>query len=498
MTNNESSNSYSSLDIHPTPNSENKNLENSQTVISDREEITTKTQKAFQAKSIWPIAILTMLAILVGVSLKAYQSLNQESAVVSQENITPARLPVRVTKVERGLAQQWVFDEGIVKSVLQRVLNFEADGDINFIAKVDGQDLREGDRVSKGQLLATIDDRKQRAAIETEEANLEVSRQRLSQSQTELRQSEVEFAKARSDLNLAESQLRRREELFKDEVITESELDIYVNSAEQARADLKVTNQAIASAQDSVRSAEAEVKASQARLRQSQIDLEDTQLVSPIDGIVAYINIREGEYWSGQRLNSSVAQEVVETAPMVVVKPQSFEVELELQVDEAKEIRPGQKAYVVLEEDVSAAEATGATNRTLLEIAQQKGNQGRVFAVSPTRTPGGRGVKVTIRDFQLLQNLQVGGRVYVWIEAAANSNAVMVPLGALVPGEQTSSAFVVDESTGKVERRQVERGIEGLTGVEIISGIEPGELVVTDGINRLVDGTLVEIVSREK
>ena len=53
----------------------------------------------------------------------------------------------------------------------------------------------------------------------------------------------------------------------------------------------------------------------------------------------------------------------------------------------------------------------------------------------------------------------------------------------------------MDEASGAVERREVQRGIEGLNGVEILSGIEPGELVVTEGLNRLVDGTLVEIVS---
>ena len=42
--------------------------------------------------------------------------------------------------------------------------------------------------------------------------------------------------------------------------------------------------------------------------------LEDTQLVSPIDGVVAYINIREGEYWSTQYLNTSSPQNLIESA----------------------------------------------------------------------------------------------------------------------------------------------------------------------------------------
>ena len=476
-------------DSHPSPESHDPSLGSPQS--------NSLNQGALRARSIWPIAMLAMLTILAWVGSKAYQSLNQASAVIEQPEQSPTRLPVRVLKAEVGLSQQWVFDEGFVRSVQQRVLNFEADGDIQFIAKVDGRDLREGDNVSQGQLLATIDSRKQRSSIDTAAADLDVSIQERNQSESALLQAKADFDKAQSDLRLAETELARYQSLFEDGAVSENDRDVYTNNEDQARAALRVAEQDIRAAEDGVRSAQASIDAAQARLRESNVDLEDTQLVSPMDGIVAYINIRQGEYWSSQRFNSNIAQDIVETAPMVVVKPQSFEVELELQADEAKEIRPGQTAYVVLEEDVSAAEAAGATNRTLLEIAKQQGSQGEVFAVSPTQTPGGRGVEVNIRNFQLVRNLQVGGRAYVWIEAAANPNAVMLPLGALLPGEEASYAFVVDESTGIVERRQVELGIEGLTGVEILSGIEPGELVVTEGINRLVDGTLVEIVSQE-
>ena len=493
-TNDSSSYPSASSDAHPSPDSTdglqpNNNL--------NQREITSRQRSFFRSRAVWPIATLAMIAIVFGVGAKAYQSLNSEDVVAEGETESPARLPVRVARAEIGLSQQWVFDEGFVRAVRQRVLNFEADGDVEFIAKVDGRDLRAGDDVSQGQLLATIDDRKQLSSIDTDEADLEVSIQERNQAESALLQAKADFDKAQSDLRLAEAELIRYQSLFEEGAVSESTRDVYINDEDQARAALRVAEQDIRAAEDGVRSAQASIEASQARLRQSNVDLEDTQLVSPIDGIVAYINIREGEYWSSQRFNSNIAQDIVETAPIVVVKPQSFEIELELQADEAQEIRPGQKAYVVLEEDVSAAEAAGTTNSNLLEIAKQRGSQGQVFSVSPTQTPGGRGVEVSIRDFQLVRNLQVGGRVYVWIEAAANPNAVMLPLGALLPGEQTSYAFVVDESSGIVERRQIELGIEGLTGVEILSGIEPGELVVTEGINRLVDGTLVEIVSQE-
>ncbi|MEO0490375.1 MAG: multidrug transporter, partial [Cyanobacteria bacterium J06659_2] len=191
------------------------------------------------------------------------------------------------------------------------------------------------------------------------------------------------------------------------------------------------------------------------------------------------------------------AQDLIETAPIVVMDPQSFEVELEIQADGAGDIRPGQRVYVVLEEEVSAAQAAGATRQTLLDIAQQRGSEGTVFAVSPSQTPGSRGTEVSIRDLQTVRNLKVGGRVYVWIEVAAESDAVVLPLGALLPRDQQVYAFVVNEADGTVQRRRVTPGIEGLSGVEILSGVEPGELVVIEGQNRLVDGAPVEVVNQE-
>lgn len=458
----------------------------------------TSQWQSFQSKYIWFTAIFVILVTLAGGGWNAYRSLSQGSPT-DQEEQPPTRLPVGVSRAEIGLAQEWIFDEGIVGSVRRRVLNFEVNGEVKFITKVDGRDLREGDTVSQGQLLATIDDRTEIVAIDTAEADLEVAIQEREQAEAQLLQTRADFDKAQSDLRLEETELVRYESLFEDGAVAAIDRDVELNDAEQARAALRVAEQEIEVARDAVQAAEASVEAARARLREATVDWEDTQLVSPIDGIVAYINIREGEYWDDQRISSSGndLDEVAETAPIVVVEPQSFEVEIELQADEADEIRPGQRAYVVLEENVSTAEAAGATNRNLLDIAKEEGNQGEVFSVSPTLTPGGRGIEINIRNFQSLRNLKVGGRVYVWIEAAVNPNAVMLPLGAIVPVEQELYAFVVNQSSGRVERRAVERGIEGLTGVEIISGIEPGDLVVTDGVNRVVDGTLVEIVSQE-
>ncbi|MEM8612096.1 MAG: multidrug transporter [Cyanobacteria bacterium P01_H01_bin.105] len=450
-------------------------------------------------KPLWPAVALAMLVVAGLVGVRIYQKLTAATPSEEREEaaIDQARLPVRVLRAQKGPIQGWVFDEGSVWPVRRRLLNFQASGDITYVAKVDGVELREGDFVSKGQLLATIDARRQESSIDTAVADIQVSETQLNQSKASLLQSQANLEKAKSDLALAVTELRRYEDLFEQGAVSESDRDSYVNRVDQAAAALKTAEQDVRSAEEGIRSSEASVNASFARLNESSVDLEDTQLVSPIDGVVAYINIREGEYWSTQYLNTSSPQDLIESAPIVVVDPTSFEVEIELQAGEAEEIKPGQRAFVVLEEEVSAAQAAGANSQGLLDIARQRGSGGRVFAVSPSQTPGSRGTEITIRGLEQVGNLKVGGRVYVWVEVASDNDAVVLPVGAVVSRNQQFYAFVVNEVDGTVQQRRVTGGIEGLSGVEILAGIEPGELVVVEGQNRLVDGTPVEILDRK-
>ncbi|MEL7356705.1 MAG: biotin/lipoyl-binding protein [Cyanobacteria bacterium J06560_6] len=450
-------------------------------------------------KPLWPAVLLAMLVVTGLVGIRAYRTLTSSSTAGETEEsaANQARLPVKAITIERRPIQAWIFDEGAVLPVNRRVLNFQASGDITYIAKVDGVELREGDFVSQGELLATIDARRQQSSINTAEADIQVSETQLSQSSASLLQTQANLERAESDLVLAETELRRYERLFEQGAVSESDRDAYINRVDQATAALETAQQDVRSAEEGIRAAEASVNASAARLDQSAVDLEDTQLVSPIDGVVAYINIREGGYWNTQYLNTSSSQALIESAPIVVVDPLSFEVELELQAENANNIRPGQRVFVVLEEEVSAAQAAGRSAQGLLEIAKQRGSRGSVFAVSPSQTPGSRGTEITIRGLEQVRNLKVGGRVYAWIEVASRSDAVVVPLGALLNRDQKRYAFVVNEGDGTVQKREVTLGIEGLSGVEILSGVQPGEQVVVEGQNRLVDGTPVEVVSGE-
>lgn len=91
-------------------------------------------------------------------------------------------------------------------------------------------------------------------------------------------------------------------------------------------------------------------------------------------------------------------------------------------------------------------------------------------------------------------NLLHGSNVTLWIAVAQKYDAVVVPLNAVVFRDRLPYVFVANPDTGKVEQRQVKLGIEGLNQREITEGVSPGDLLVTEGQNRLVDGAPVKVM----
>ncbi len=510
-------------------------------------------------KSIWPALALIMIVIsgLVGWrALTLWQDSAEQPSTLSEAPAANPKLSVRVAEAVTAPIQGWVTSDGQVQATRGKHLLFEASGEITYLAKIDGRDLREGDFVGAGQLLATIDDRTYQSDIRAAQAQLVVAQETKSQTEAmlaqaqsnlraaesdlalaqveyerrvalydvELAQAQANLVSAESDLNLAQSEYKRRQELFEEGAIPESEVDVYSNQVNQAQAALEVTQQALTktetaasseidvyqnrvdqaeanlqvaresvnSAEDDVRTAVAGVEVEAARLNNAEVAQEDTELVAPIDGVVAYLNIREGDYWTTQRVQGGTDyQSVVESVPIIIVDPNELEVVVEFPAFEGSQLSPGQTAYIVPDELMSQASVSGLTNQTLLNLATAEGT---LFSVNPAVTPGGRATEVRIKITEGVDNLRVGANVSVWIEAQTNPNATVIPLGTVVFRERIPYIFVVDPKTQTVEQRQVEGGIEGLNVIEVRSGIDPGELVVTEGGNRLVVGAAVEIV----
>jgi len=92
--------------------------------------------------------------------------------------------------------------------------------------------------------------------------------------------------------------------------------------------------------------------------------------------------------------------------------------------------------------------------------------------------------------------LRNGARVSAWIAVKEAANTTVIPANVSVYRDQKPFVFVVQEKDGKqfVEQRPVTIGIKGISQQEILEGIKPGDRLVTDGKNLLVNNAPVDVV----
>ena len=495
---------------------ESKNLINHKTeLVNGNTEVNTPPK---QKRPMWLYLILGIGIFALGsILLRQLQNSPQEAPTQTSK---PARLSVRTTEVKVQPLQRFVFGDGFVSAVRGKHLTFETSGTITYIKKVKGRDLREGDFVKAGELLAKVDDRKLRAELAQAKAKTaEAETQRVtaqasvSQANASIEQAKADVIRAKADLEaaedayrLAKSELNRREKLFSQGAISISDVDVYRNKAKDASAKVKAAQAQISAAQSQVKSSQGQLESAKSQLAstratiasaragqtRSNVNLEDSVIQAPFNGIVAHINIREGDYWTPQRLQvTGDYQNAVDSVPMILIDPKAYEVRLRLPAFDGTLVRPGQSAYVVLDKDMSAASTKGMSQETLIRLARAKG---RVFSVSPSVSPGERAVQVTVRLSGGMKNVRDGERVSLWLAVEENPTAIAVPPSAIVYRDQKPHVFVVDREKQIAKLRSVEEGIRGISLTEMKTGLRSGELVVTQGRNRLVDGTPVEVV----
>ena len=250
---------------------------------------------------------------------------------------------------------------------------------------------------------------------------------------------ELDSREIRADLDLAEANLRERrsrygrlETLAASQVVSEVEL-------EEIQAQLQV--------------AEAQVNSARARL-------EDTVIRAPFSGEVGLRRISIG----GLVQPNTVITTLDDTAVM----------KIEFSVPE--------EYLSVMREDL-AIEANAAA-------WPDRAFTGTVTSVDSPVDPMTRSLAVVA----LLPNedgaLKPGMFLQVDI-SRRRENVVLAPEAALVPRQGRQFVYVVDE--GRAEERQVSLGSRRPGQVEIVGGLEPGEQIVTQGVQRIRDGLPVRM-----
>jgi len=134
----------------------------------------------------------------------------------------------------------------------------------------------------------------------------------------------------------------------------------------------------------------------------------------------------------------------------------------------------------------------GQAVRVLVDAYGEQGYSGSVYALEPAVDEGTRTLLVRARVANPELRLRPGMFARVQVRLGVREKAVWVPEAAIVPRGQDSFVFRVVE--GKAEQVKVQTGLRKVGEVEIAKGLAAGDMVVTEGTQRIGPGSPVTVM----
>ncbi|OGD12902.1 MAG: hypothetical protein A2W20_05750 [Candidatus Aminicenantes bacterium RBG_16_66_30] len=336
---------------------------------------------------------------------------------------------------------------------------------INISAQVPGRIIKigviEGQEVKAGDFLLKLDSTQYEAIADRDQNFIRAANADLIQSEARLQRDKGSF--------------ERQKKLFADDLISEDQLE-----AAQAQFD-------VSSAQ--VNAIRFQIKQAEASLKSTLDNLSKTTYNSPIDGVITSLRVEEGEVAIIGTMNNPG------TVLLIIADLSVMEVEVEVDETDVVGVRLGQTAKVRVD----------AFPDTVFEgKVTEIGSSALQTATSGVSTQESKDFKVVVTLENPSERLKPGLSASADIVVAERKQALAVPISSLVlrdkEGADKNAAAKEEEGVYVVENGRVKfvpvgKGIAGGMMIEIISGLEDGQELVTGpyaSLRELKDGILVQ------
>jgi HlyD family secretion protein len=383
----------------------------------------------------------------------------------------------------------------------KRLVNISAD----TAGRVVDLAVNEGDRVARGQFLLQIDPRSLRTRVDSGAASLQAAEASVEQLRQAVQTSRVQ-------LEQAQQNMARQQDLWRQQLTTREAL-------ERAENDLRAAQSGLQEREKQVRAQEARIEQERAGLENARYDLSKVRIESPIDGIVTRRNIQEGETAVIGTMNNA-GTVLLTLADMSVIQA-------EIEVDETSipHVALGQPAKIVIDAlpdktftgrvteignspiQAAAGAATGARQATnfkvVVVINEEIPDVRPGFTCTADITTATRmNVAAVPIAAVAVRELVYDARGHVVPQPPRDTTrrpaeAPAAPVAELEPGQtrrETEGVFMVRD--GKVAFVPIRLGIAGETYFEVLSGLEPGDEVVTgpfSAVRNIADGDPVRV-----
>jgi HlyD family secretion protein len=293
--------------------------------------------------------------------------------------------------------------------------------------------VRLGDRVSRGQRIARIEDFELQEQIKQQEAAQEVSSATIRQRE--------------ADLALAQTNAERSRSLFERQLLPKQTLDDNEARLQSAQAQLDL--------------ARAQATQSKARLDELKINMTNTVITAPVTGFISRRLVDPG---------ASVGQ----NAPVV----------------EVVDISRVRLVANVVERDLKQLQ-TGDPTRVQVDAYPGETFTGRIARVSPILDPATRTAPIEVEIPNGDYRLKPGMYARVGITMETKKDTLVVPSDAMADLGGRRGVFQV--LNGSAVFRTVQVGTEQSDMSEIVGGLNEGDQVITTGARALRDGDPVVV-----
>lgn len=335
--------------------------------------------------------------------------------------------------------------EGIEKADVVSPLNYEI---------IDIK-VKEGDVVTKDQILAVLDSEELKEQITIEENQIALAQLEL---QDKIKTMQIEYDKAIIKIRELEDSYKINKELLDNEIITQESFDKIKNSLNEAKRNLDSFNTKdgkIAASPSELKRLEIQIQ----ELEKKKKDLEKVYIKSPIDGTVTRVNVNIGRYAKDTE---------GEKAMFVVENLNNLQMKVSISEYDIGKLHIGQEVEVysdVLRNDI----AKGVVSR-ISPTAEQKDNNAME-----------RVIPVVIDITNKPDNLIAGVIATAKIKVDKAEDSFVVPSGALLQAENDQVKLFILNEDNTLKSVVVETGLE--TDLEtVISGEE-----LVEGLNIVVN-----------
>ena len=453
-------------------------------------------------KWIWIISGIAAVVILLLVLKK--------TGVIGKEDGTK----VSIEKVELKDITEIVTASGKVYPEVELKISPDISGEIVQLT------VKEGDSVTKGQLLAMV--YADIYATQRDQAAAGVNQQL---AQVENASASLAASKARMDQ--AERQYQRQNQLYQDKVISKLEFEQAENTYQTTKADYNAALQII-------KSGKAGVESARASLNRANKDLGRTSIMAPMNGVVSMLNVKKGERVVGNSMMAGT--EIMRIADMRII-----EVRVDVGENDIPKVSPGDTALV---------EVDAYTKRKFKGIVTQisstnRGIGGTAITTSSDVTKYEVRIRLMPESYADLIDpsrsnnfpFRPGMSANADIQTKTHSKVLAIPINAVTTRDRSDTAAVgkenkkseakadeknqpkdgeepvkntddldevvfVMQKDGTVRRVKVRTDIQDLNYIEIVDGLKQGDEVVVGPyatVSKLLrTGMKVKVVPKEE